>query len=286
MNVNLLKKTALFSSLAPADLAELATYLQRQSCKSNHTVFWMEEKGDHLYIIESGKVRISYTDEDGRENTLTTLGPGSFFGELSLIDGGTHTATARTLTDCVLLTLDQPSFYHFLDKHPELSHALLHTLTTRLRSSTIMLRGVVNINDQLEAKSSPFQQFIDRLAKTLTSVVFLASCIFFILAWMAVQIYYFERVRHTAISFYDRPPTFFLLGFMITLTSFLLTILILNSQRRQAENDRIRGEIEYQVNLKSQTEVLKLQHKMDRLIESVRKLSGEEPKDDSDPTLF
>src|ERR1700712_3773064 len=164
MNLSLLKKISLFASLESADLAELATYLKRRSCKANHTIFWMEEKGDHLYIIESGKVQISYNDESGRENTLAALGPGAFFGELSLIDGGTHTATARTLSDTVLLTLDQSSFYLFLDKHPQLSHTLLYTLATRLRSSTSMLRGVVNINEELEAKSSPFQHFIDRLA--------------------------------------------------------------------------------------------------------------------------
>ena len=286
MNVSLLKKIPLFTALDGADIEELATYLKKETFGPNHTIFWMDEKGDHLYIIESGKVQISYNDENGRENTLAVLGTGAFFGELSLIDGGTHTATARTMEETVLLTLDQASFYRFLDKHPRLGHAMLYALATRLRSSTIRLRGVVNINEQLEAKSSPFQHFIDRLAKGLTSGVFLSICIVFILLWMSVQVYFFEKGRYNHISFSDRPPTFFLLGFIITLTSFLLTILILNSQRRQAENDRIRGEVEYQVNLKSQTEVMKLQIKMDKLIRIVHQLSGGElPEEDEAASL-
>ncbi|MBD0376417.1 MAG: DUF1003 domain-containing protein [Flavisolibacter sp.] len=74
------------------------------------------------------------------------------------------------------------------------------------------------------------------------------------------------------------------MGFLITLTSFLLTILILNSQRRQAENDRIRGEIEYQVNLKAQAEVMKLQLKMDQLIQSISKLTHEHWQDQEEET--
>ncbi len=88
------------------------------------------------------------------------------------------------------------------------------------------------------------------------------------------------------INFVDQPPTFFILGFFITLTSFLLTILILNSQRRQAEEDRIRSEIEYRVNLKSQAEVMKLKLKIEQLIEMVGKLTNEKAPEDDDENAF
>ena len=79
------------------------------------------------------------------------------------------------------------------------------------------------------------------------------------------------------ISFADNPPTFFFLGFILTLSSFLFTILVLTSQRGLAEQDRIRAAIEYQVNLKAQTEVMRLQLKMDevlKLLEEKNKQGG------------
>ncbi|HEV7621021.1 MAG TPA: cyclic nucleotide-binding domain-containing protein, partial [Flavisolibacter sp.] len=274
--LSFLQKIPLFAGLDYAGLAELATYLERETYPAHHTIFWMDEKGDHLYIIQNGKVQISYHDESGREITLATLNPGSFFGELSLIDGGTHTATARTITETTVLILNRESFYKVLDSHPKFGHSILDELSSRLRSSTIKLRGIININEQLVAKSSHFQQSVDRLAKSLTSGIFISVIIVFIILWMSVQIFLYKKNGFNHISFIDRPPTFFLLGFIITLTSFLLTMLILNSQRRQAENDRIRGEIEYQINLKAQTEVMKLQLKMDDLIEMVNKLTKEQ----------
>lgn len=280
MSVHLLRKVSLFKDLSPEDILSLSAYFKKETCKPAHTIFWMDENGDHLYIIEKGNVQILYNDENGREHQLALLEPGSFFGELSLIDGGPHTATARAVGEVSLLNLDRDSFYRFLEKHPELARAMLLTLSSRLRSSTVRLRGVINVNDHLQQGKSGFQRFIDGLARALTSSHFLAISVVFILCWIIVQGYRYEKITHSHISFTDKPPTFFLLGFLITLTSFLLTLLILSSQRRQAETDRLRGEVEYQVNVKSQSEVMKLHLKMDRLIEMLEAKTGERITDD------
>jgi CRP/FNR family cyclic AMP-dependent transcriptional regulator len=286
MDRSFLKKIPLFAELPHDVLDELANTLNRVTVEAHKHVFWMDELGDCLYIIESGQVQISYTDEKGEDILLSTLRPGDFFGELSLIDGGPHTATARTLTETVLLTLDRASFYLFIEKHPLISHALLTVLSGRLRASTTKLRGIININEQLEENKSPFHLFIDRLARVVTSATFLSFCAFFILMWILVQVYLFKQEKHGTISFLDNPPTFFLLGFIFTLTSFLLTILILSSQRRQTERDRIRGEIEYQVNLKSQAEVMKLKLKMDKVIQILNQLSGKDLLQEEEETLL
>src|SRR5258708_8436570 len=149
MDRSFLKKLPLFAELPGDILDELANTLNRITIDAHKHVFWMDELGDCLYVIESGQVQISYTDEKGEDTVLSTLRPGDFFGELSLIDGGPHTATARTLTETVLLTLDRASFYLFIEKHPLISRALLTVLSRRLRTSTIKLRGIININEHL-----------------------------------------------------------------------------------------------------------------------------------------
>ncbi|WP_170234205.1 cyclic nucleotide-binding domain-containing protein [Segetibacter aerophilus] len=272
MSENLLKNVPLFSSLDNTTLEELWGYLKKEIYPPHHTIFWMNEKGDQLYIIASGRVQISYIDEEGQEITLNIIGPGSFFGELSLIDNGPHVATARTVEETALLTLDRATFYSYLDKHPQLFHVLMQVLTTRLRDNTDKMRAVVDVNKQLEAKRSIFQTFVDNMAKCLTSSAFLTISVVFIVAWIVAQVYLYKRTSHAAIDFLDTPPTFFFLGFLLTLTSFLLTVLILNSQRRLAKEEEIRNKIEYHVNLKAQAEVMKLQLKMDQLLERVNKL--------------
>jgi len=281
MSVDLLRSIPLFASLDHEELTGLAELLKRQVYSKHDTIFWMHEKGDHLYIVESGIVRISYSDKEGQETDLATLKEGSFFGELSLIDGGPHSATARAASEAVLLKLDRASFYHFLTRHQKLSYALLQELSQRLRANTAKVGGLVNANEQLDAKRSSFQIFVDRLAKALTSGRFLTVYVAFVITWIMVQTIVYIKTQSRPVDFIDVPPTFFILGFVITLTSFLLTILILNSQRRQAESDRIRSDIEYQVNLKSQTEIMKLQLKMDELTEIVR-MNENKQQDETD----
>ena len=246
MIVALLKRIPLFASLDITVLEELATYLKKETYPAHHVIFVTNEKSNHLYIIVNGKVRISFTDEAGKDITLAVLGRGAFFGELSLIDQGPHSASALSLSEAELLTLDRDSFYLFLNKHPQLGHTLLEVLAARLRSNTSRMHSVINVNEELEAKKSSFQHFVDKLAKALTGSIFIRLYIFFICAWITVQVLAYKKGGGD-INFIDQPPTFFILGFFITLTSFLLTILILNSQRRQAEEDRIRSEIEYRV---------------------------------------
>jgi len=281
MSVDLLRSIPLFASLDHEELTGLAELLKTQVYSKHDTIFWMHEKGEHLYIVESGTVRISYTDKEGLETDLATLREGSFFGELSLIDGGPHSATARAATETILLKLDRASFYHFLTTHQKLSYALLQVLSQRLRANTAKVGGIVNANEQLDAERSSFQMFIDRVAKGLTSGRFLSLYVLFIIVWILIQTIVYLKTQSKPVDFIDVPPTFFILGFVITLTSFLLTILILNSQRRQAQSDRIRSDIEYQVNLKSQTEIMKLQLKMDELTEMV-KLNEMKQKDQTD----
>ena len=162
----------------------------------------------------------------------------AFFGELSLLDGGPHTATARTLTETTLLTIGQGAFYNFLDKHPQFSRTLLTVLVDRLRTSTMNMRDHL-IGDHLpRAQPAIFRQFVDKAARFVSSSRFLFFAILFMVAWMVFQSWLFFR-HHNSISFADNPPEFSFLQFIVTLTSFLLTILVLTSQRGLAEHDRI-----------------------------------------------
>lgn len=275
MTPEMLREIPLFAMLSPDDLKDLLGRLEKEKYPANTIIFWMDEPGDKLYVVEKGQVRISYSNKEGEELTLATLGERAFFGELSLLDGGPHTATARTIKETSLLTIDRGAFYNFLDKHPQFSRTLLTVLVDRLRSTTMNMRQQLIGEQRPLSQPYRFRRFVDKAARFVSSSRFLIFAIIFLVGWMGLQTWLYFR-NHNNVNFSDTPPTFFVLGFILTLTSFLFTILVLTSQRGLAEHDRIQSEIEYQVNLKAQSEVMRLQLKMDEVL----KLLEEKNKND------
>jgi CRP/FNR family transcriptional regulator, cyclic AMP receptor protein len=266
MTQETLREIPLFATLNPEELEDLLKKLKKEIYPANTPIFWMDEPGDKLFVVEKGEVRISQTDKDGKEHTLAIQGERTFFGELSLLDGGPHTATARTINETILLTIDRVTFYNYLDKHPDFSRTLLAVLVDRLRSNTLSMRQYTTGSYAVQHQPASFRRFVDRAARFVSSSRFFIVAIFFITCWIGFHTWYYHRIHSGIVSLADNPPTFFFLGFILTLTSFLFTILVLTSQRRSADQDRIRAEIEYQVNLKAQSEIMRLQLKMDELL--------------------
>jgi len=275
----MLRQIPLFATLNPEELEDLLKDLEREILAPNSVIFWMDETGDKFYIIEKGEVRISYSNKDGKDLTLAVQGEGTFFGELSLLDGGPHTATVRTTTETTVLTISRATFYSYLDKHPQFSRTLLAVLVDRLRKNAINMRQHMMMgNHPPPLQKASFRRFVDKAARFVSSSRFLIFAIIFLVCWIAFQTWFYHRLHNGAVSLVDSPPTFFFLGFILTLTSFLFTILVLTSQRGLAEQDRIRADIEYQVNLKAQAEVMRLQLKMDEVLKLLEEKDKKEGK--------
>ncbi len=266
MTPEILREIPLFATLNPEELQDLLKQLQTEKYEANTVIIWMDEPGDKLYVIEKGEVRISYTTSDGKELILGTQGEGTFFGELSLLDSGPHSATVRTVKDTTVLTISRATFYGYLDKHPQFSRTLLAILVDRLRTTSVNMRQQMIGTYTPPQQPASFRKFVDKAARFVSSSRFLIFAVIFLASWIGFQTWYHHKLYRAAVSLADNPPTFFFLGFILTLTSFLFTILVLTSQRGLAEQDRIRSEIEYQVNLKAQAEIMRLQLKMDELL--------------------
>lgn len=281
MDKDLLRNIPLFAKLSENCREALAGQMHSRTIAANQPIFWIGENGEDMFIVQNGQVRLSYPDESGAEVTIGVVGPGAFFGELSLLDGGPRTATAWATTDATVLALDRKGFYEFLDHNPEAAAHMVAVLGHRLRQSMSKLRGLRNINEEVDQCVTHLQRIVDKAAAIGASGWFLVGNILFIITWIAAQIIRFNE----RIDFTDKPPTFFWLGFMITLEAILLTMFVLNSQKRQAERDRIRGDLEYQVNLKAQVEVMQLHQKMDRLLNVIEQGNEKEKREDGQDGL-
>src|SRR5437660_4196667 len=113
-----LARLPLFVALDDDAAAALEAVMSTRSVGRGHTVFREGDTGDRLFIVLDGKVKISRTAADGRENLLTVLGTGEMFGELSLFDPGARTATATAVTDSTLASLDHDDLRPLLLARP------------------------------------------------------------------------------------------------------------------------------------------------------------------------
>ncbi|MDH5547897.1 MAG: Crp/Fnr family transcriptional regulator [Gammaproteobacteria bacterium] len=132
----------LLESLSAEEVAKLTERATTRNYKKNSLIMNEGDESDSLYIIESGKVKIFVSDEDGKEFTLNLLGPGDYFGELALIDGGPRSSSAITTEESKLLIIHKPYFEQFLKQHPEVSLRIIQGMSRLLRQLTDKSRGL------------------------------------------------------------------------------------------------------------------------------------------------
>jgi CRP/FNR family transcriptional regulator, cyclic AMP receptor protein len=133
----------LFAALDADDAQVLSTELTTRDVARGHVVFNEGDAGDRLFVVLDGKVKISRTASDGRENLLTVLGPGEMFGELSLFDPGPRTATATAVTESTLGSLDHDDLRPLLLARPAVAMHLLRALAQRLRRTNEAMADLV-----------------------------------------------------------------------------------------------------------------------------------------------
>jgi len=265
MDPLLLAKIPLFSKLEPAELAGLSSLLREKKVQANQPVFWIGDKGDDLYVIDTGRVQVSYPDETGKEQVLAVLHEGEFFGDLSLLDGGVRTASVRTIDPCVFYSLSRSDFLNYLASNPHAAVEVLSVLGNRQRDILEKLRGVTNANLIIEQKTTTWQRIADFIAALSANQWFVAFHLVWFGGWIGWNLIAGEDGPD--------PYPFGLLTMIVSLEAIFLSIFVLVSQNRSGEKDRIRADADYQVNLKAQHEIMQLHQKLDRLGEAVAQLS-------------
>ncbi|CAN5590027.1 hypothetical protein BH10PLA1_BH10PLA1_16430 [soil metagenome] len=264
MKSEILAKIPLFSVLSLEEREELSRALKERQVAASVPLFWVGDVGTDFYIVSHGRVTLSCPDESGQDITLAELGPGHFFGELSLLDGGRRTATARAKVDSTLLSLDREAFHAFLLRHPSATVHIISVLGARQRDMLDKLRGVANVNEVIKEHTTAWMRIADGIATISASRGFVFFHGSLVLLWMAINLILGEKKA------FD-PYPFFLLAVFASLESIFLTIFVLISQNRQTEKDRIRADLDYQVNVKAHVEVMELHRKVDQLRAVVEK---------------
>lgn len=130
---HVVKRAPLFAALDDAAATKLMNSMTPVRLSRGETIFHEGDRGDSLYVITSGKVKLGRTSADGRESLLSVLGPGEMFGELSLFDPGPRLTSATVVAEAELISLGNTDLRAFLAEHPEVAMQMLAGLAHRLR---------------------------------------------------------------------------------------------------------------------------------------------------------
>ena len=247
MTVDTLRQVPLFESLDNEAAGELCQLLESLDRKANTVLFRAGDEGDAMYVIERGKVRICVRTTQGHELTLTELGRGDFFGEMALLDGQRRSADAVIAEDARLAVLSREHFLSFVRSSPNVALELLAALTNRLRHTDELLRhsATRNVNVEEAAQLTLADRAADLIASFGGSWKFIIAALLFINIWVVINSWLLAN------SGFD-PYPFLLLSTGVNILSILQAPIILMSQNRQSHKDRLRAEIDYQINLKNE----------------------------------
>ena len=255
----LLAEVPFFQLLDDQERADLAAHLDTVTLAAGATIFKHGDPGDSLYVLRSGVVEIFFKDDTGERIVLETAKAGDIFGELSLLDGGARSASA-VVEEGEALRVDRGDLDLFLRQRPAAAMDLLTAMGRRLRYTADKLRHTAsrNVNEEMEDTRTTVQKTADWIAEASGSIPFLLGHVLIFAVWIILNVDLPHMPR------FD-PFPFGLLTMVVSLEAIILSVFVLLSQNRQAAKDRIRGDIEYDVNLKAELEVAHLHEKVDQL---------------------
>src|SRR5215471_9233066 len=237
----------IFELMDEEERGALARMMDSREFKQGEMIFEFGDPGAEIYIVRTGRVEIYVENPDGEKVVLGENEHGDVIGELSFLDGGSRTATAVAVESTQMLSLNRERLPEFIDKHPHAALDLLTVVGRRLRTTNELLRTQVsrNVNVEEQERSTFAERVADRVAAFGGSWTF----IFIFFAVMTVWVI----LNSTALlrDHFD-PYPYILLNLALSMIAAIQAPVIMMSQNRQAAKDRLKSDLDYQVNYKAE----------------------------------
>lgn len=245
----LLAEIPLFSNMDDEERGELRSIMTERVYQPGQVCMRAGDPGTTFQIIEQGEVEVWLTDTEGKKVVLDTIGPGKFFGELSMLSGETRSASAIFDEQVVTLELSREEFFDFLRRRPDAAIDVLTELGERLKHTDDILRTRVsrNANEAHDKTLSAGQRIADVIADFSGSIPFLFINLVAFSIWITLNV-------AVPLILHD-PYPFQFLTMAVSLEAIFLSIFVLISQNRQAAKDHIKADLDYQVNVKAEMEM-------------------------------
>jgi uncharacterized membrane protein len=258
-----LKNVPLFALLDDDEAAILASQVELKKFVPRERIYKLGDTDGHAYVMVSGRVRVTTVDEDHQEVVVDEPSHGEFFGFASMLEQTPHQTNAVALEETECLEVDRHDIMVLLQKKPHAGMDMLTVLGRQFHSAQQLVRVRANRNpNELIEKEATFGE---RIAD---SVAGFGGSWTFILTFLSVLVFYSALSILMGIKSWD-PYPFILLNLFHSMLAALQAPVIMMSQNRQDTKDRLRSELDFDVNRRSETEIQGLARKLNHLGEHI-----------------
>jgi CRP/FNR family transcriptional regulator, cyclic AMP receptor protein len=262
-NPDILRQVPLFALLDDEETAVLSKEVEVKHFAPRQRIYKMGEPGGKAYVLVSGSVRLTTIDEDHQEVVVDQPARGEFFGFASMLEGTAHQTTAIADEDVVCLEVDRHDIEILLQRKPMAGMDMLSVLGKQFHGSQklIRVRAARNPNQVIEEEETLGERVADRVASFGGSWTF-------IITFMAVLASYSMISTIMGHRSWD-PYPFILLNLFLSMLAAIQAPIIMMSQNRQDKKDRLRSELDFEVNRRAETEIQGLARKMNLLSDKI-----------------
>jgi CRP/FNR family cyclic AMP-dependent transcriptional regulator len=255
----ILRRVPLFALLDDEETEVLATQVELKTFAQRQRIWKIGDPGGQAYVMISGAVRVTMVDEDHQEVLVDQPGEGEFFGFASMLEQTVHQTEAIALEETICLEVDRNDISTLLQRKPHAGMDMLTVLGRQFHASQqlVRLRASRNPNDVIEEDMTFGERIADAVASFGGSWTFIITFAVAICGYTTINIF----LRGSA---WD-PYPFILLNLFLSMLAAIQAPVIMMSQNRQDTKDRLRGELDYDVNRRAESEIQGLARKLNML---------------------
>jgi uncharacterized membrane protein len=262
-NPEVLKHVPLFALLDADETEVLAGQVELKKFAARQRIYKMGDQGGQAYVMVSGTVRVTTVDQENQEVVIDEPQHGEFFGFASMLEQTPHQTTAIALDETVCLEVDRNDISVLLQRKPLAGMDMLTVLGRQFHASQqlVRLRAMRNPNEVIDREATFGERIADTVAGFGGSWTFIILFLTVLVAYSIVNITLGRRA-------WD-PYPFILLNLFLSMLAALQAPVIMMSQNRQDTRDRLRGELDYEVNRRAEAEIQGLAGKLNHIGEKV-----------------
>ncbi len=260
---DVLKDVPLFALLDADELQVLSAHVELKTFPARHRIYRLGDPGERAYVLLSGHVQVTMVDDDQQDVLVDEPARGQFFGFASMLDQTPHQTNALAIDDAVCLEIDRHDILTLLQQKPHAGIDMLTVLGRQIHSAQhlVRVRAARNPNEIIEAESTIGNRIADSVAAFGGSWTFILTFLGVLVVYTAINIV-------LGGSAWD-PYPFILLNLFLSMLAALQAPVIMMSQNRQDTKDRLRGELDFDVNRRAETEIQGLARKLNLLVDKI-----------------
>jgi uncharacterized membrane protein len=262
-SIEILKRVPLFALLDDEETAVLASQVEMRTFVARQRIYKMGDKADRAYVLVTGRVRVTTVDEDQQEVVIDQPGSGEFFGFASMLDQTPHQTDAIASEETVCIEIDRHDITVLLQRKPLAGLDMMAVLGRQFHASQrlIRVRANRNPNELIEERETVGERVADNVASFGGSWTFITTFAVVLVVYTVINI----SLRHRA---WD-PYPFILLNLFLSMLAAIQAPIIMMSQNRQDKKDRLRSELDFDVNRRAASDIQGLARKLNLLGEKI-----------------